>query len=78
VKRFIGRLFMGAVRALSLGWALMLMFGALHGEVSDQVPAIGYWPSVWLAFLAGWIVGALAGEATSDVVQALEFEEALE
>jgi hypothetical protein len=78
VKRVIGRLFVSAVRALSLGWAIMLAFGALHGEVSADVPPIGYWPSVWLAFLAGWIVGALAGEATSDVVQALEFEEALE
>jgi flagellar biosynthesis protein FliQ len=47
------------VAAMTLldGWVIMLLLGALHHSVSANVPALGFWPSVLIALVIGFIVG---------------------
>lgn len=34
-----------------MGWYLMLLMGILHHEIHAAIPAIGYWPSTFIAAL---------------------------
>jgi hypothetical protein len=36
-------------------WALMLLIGAAHHEISAAVPALGYW-QVWIVYLIAGII----------------------
>lgn len=71
----ITRLIKGVVRTLSVGFAVMLLLGSLHDRVSASVPPLGYWPSVWLAFLVMWIVAGTLTEAAADIRTDMESED---
>jgi hypothetical protein len=55
---FLGALFgalaLGFLNALSSGWAFMLAVGVVHAEWLPQVPTLGYWWSVLIAWLLRW------------------------
>lgn len=48
-----------AYAALSLipAWMLMLLLGALHHDVSSQVPALGFWQTILVTCTIGVIGG---------------------
>ena len=42
------------------GWALMLMFGIAHREISTTVPALGFWTCLGLVVLGSCVKSAVA------------------
>lgn len=54
----LGILFLLLIGPLVFGWALMLGFGIVHNDISSAVAPIGYWPSVVL----GWVLGFIGAK----------------
>jgi len=54
--------------AVPLGALLMLLMGVLHGEVSGNVPPIGFGPAYVIALLAGWCYQLLTVHTASGAV----------
>lgn len=46
------------------GWLLMLALGAVHNDVFPQVPALGLWQSLVLAFALS-VVGSFFKDTTT-------------
>ena len=45
------------VLGLFYGWILMLLLGAIHGNISTAVPAVGYAACFWPAVLFRMLIG---------------------
>lgn len=48
------------------GWALMLLLGVLHHEVSASVPPLGFWICLLLVALAAGVKSAVAPNFPED------------
>jgi hypothetical protein len=49
-------------------WALMLLIGAAHHEISAAVPALGYW-QVWIVRLIAGIILPTTGIKFTDLAK---------
>lgn len=58
--RLIGLLIAQALLWPLGGWALMLLLGILHHEVSSAIPALGFWINLALVALASFVKSAVA------------------
>jgi hypothetical protein len=69
------RIFMSGLRVASIGWALMLLLGNLHHDVSPHVPALSYWASAGYTFLLMTILGSLAADMAQDIRTNIDSEQ---
>lgn len=58
---------LGLVTAIFSGWALMLLLGVLHSDISRAIPAAGFGTSYALALFFTWFVVLVnPGSGSSD------------
>ncbi|MEO3869404.1 hypothetical protein ABGB18_11280 [Nonomuraea sp. B12E4] len=51
----------GIAEVLASAWALMLLVGVLHHELSPVIPAIGYWDALPISFTLGVLLAIRKG-----------------
>jgi hypothetical protein len=51
----------GIVGTIASAWALMLLLGVLHHEISPAIPAIGYAPALVITLALGLWTGIRKG-----------------
>ncbi len=69
--KWVGGFLLALAGIPASAWALMLLFGVLHHEVSEQIPAIGYLPSLAISatFSLYRGVGAAFKGAVAEVIK---------
>lgn len=67
---FLGKLLTalltGFLRALSCGWGFMLAVGVIHAEWLPQVPTLGFWWAVLIAWLLRWALSQASASSKKD------------
>lgn len=58
-------LLFGAAEVLVSAWALMLLLGVLHHELSPVIPAIGYTDALPISFMLGVFLAIRKGFAAA-------------
>lgn len=69
--KWVGGFLLALAGIPASAWALMLLFGVLHHEVSAHIPAIGYMPSLAISATFGLYrgIGAAFRGAATEVVK---------